>query len=85
MPTTKPSQARGGLERAVQLHGGPYGVQGGRTGAASSRASAVGSMPVGVRWNRSSWNVARSRRSALLAADWVSPSLTAARVTWRSS
>ena len=54
-------------------------------GPAMARASAVGSIPPGVRWNRSSPNACRSRRSALLVADWVSPSRAAARVTWRSA
>ena len=51
-----------GSNGPVELDGRPHRVECGADGPASSRASAVGSMPPGVRWNRSSWNAARSRR-----------------------
>ncbi len=48
-------------------------------------ARGFGSTPRDALTNNWSPNALRSRFSALLAADCVSPSLSAARVTWRST
>ena len=52
-----------------------------RTGKASCSAHGVGTMPRGLRMNRSSFIMWRSRASAWLIAGWQSPSSRPARVT----
>src|SRR5690349_4838800 len=56
-----------------------------RKGPAISKARLVGVSPWLVRINSGSSKVARKRPSMRLAADWVRPSRSAARVTLRSS
>jgi len=55
------------------------------TGWRMLSARSVGSMPRGPRSSSGSPNVARSRRSVWLSADWVMPSFSAARETLLSS
>ena len=53
-------------------------------GSAIWVASGVGCMPLAVRTNSSSPKLRRRRASALLTADWLSPSRLAAEEIWRS-
>jgi hypothetical protein len=55
-----------------------------RSGCASISARGVGTMPSGVRTNRSSLSICRKRLSAWLIAGWLDPIRLPARVTLRS-